>query len=987
MKIGEIISGFRLETADNLPEFRAEGRFFKHEKTGCELYHFYNDDPENLFSFIFRTIPSDNTGVAHILEHTVLSGSEKFPLKDPFVQLLKSSMYTFLNAMTYPDKTVYPASSIVEADYFNLMSVYGNAVFFPLLKEEAFLQEGVRIQKTEDGGTTTYNYGGVVYNEMKGNYSDHNSVLAEWSSRSLFPDTSYRFDSGGEPEEICNLTYEDFKAFHKKYYHPSNCRIFLYGNIDTEKQLAFIENNFLSDFKRGAKLDPVKMQKNLSTPIHMEKYSHSDEGKGTTSITVNWLLGDGTDPLNALQQNILSELLIGSSGSPLYLDLINSKLGEDLSPVSGSDTGMRQIMFSVGMRGIAAEKKDEFVNLLFSSLKKITEEGFDSSLVEGTLRLFEFSNREIKGGRPSGLKFMGMCLRGWLHDNHPSETLMFAPLIKKIREEVGKDEKYFEKLLSKNLMANNHYSVIVVKPDNSCEIEENNKIDIDPSLAEEITAKKIMFEKYQAEKDLPEEIAKIPVLSLRNMPEKVNTIDYSVKDGLLLHECYTAGISYTTICYDISGLDNDLKILLPLFSRFIGETGLPGVPYYEVAKMANLKTGGFYMSPEAGADSNGRYVEFFEVYFKSLASGYGEATEFVFNLLKNGDLDDLARLKDVFMENLNDLKAAAVSHGNYTAALYGSKGYALSMLRQEEWSGISQLFYLQSIDSGDKKNLEEISIKLKKIRNYILNTCKVVAALTTEKNDIENHFKILSSSLFLPGRKYETASDNSLKCFLSFTDNFTSTKKATTEGKTAVDFIIAPSLVSYNFAAAPSAQIGSSEYVYEKIVARMLETGFLWDKVRMDGGAYGVKASVNGSERIFSFSSYRDPCIEETQKIFTESLSFLSNLCSKEGVESCSALEKAIISSIGKEIRPIAPGSRGMLALKRAIYGITDELRQQNRNIILSTSVRDIEEAALRLSTSFENDSTRCVVAGRDFLNKYKQFFDTNGGQKIELKL
>lgn len=987
MKIGEIISGFKLETVDNLPEFKAEGRFFKHEKTGCELYHLYNDDPENLFSFIFRTIPSDNTGVAHILEHTVLSGSEKFPLKDPFVQLLKSSMYTFLNAMTYPDKTVYPASSIVEADYFNLMSVYGNAVFFPLLKEEAFLQEGVRIQKTEYEGAAAYKYSGVVYNEMKGNYSDHNSVLSEWSGRSLFPDTNYRFDSGGMPEEICNLTYEDFKAFHEKYYHPSNCRIFLYGDIDTEKQLSFIENNFLSDFKRSAKLDPVKLQKNLGTPIYMEKYSHSDEGKGTTSITVNWLLGDGTNSLNALQQNILSELLIGSSGSPLYLDLMNSKLGEDLSPVSGSDTGMRQIMFSIGIRGIAAEKKDEFVNLLFSSLKKIAEEGFDSSLIEGTLRLFEFSNREIKGGRPAGLKFMGMCLRGWLHDNHPSETLMFASLIKKIREEILKDEKYFEKLLTENLIKNNHYSVIVVKPDNSCEIEENNKINIDPSREKEIAAKKVMFEKYQAAKDLPEEIAKIPVLSLSNMPEKVNTIDYSLKDGILLHECYTAGITYSSIFYDISGLDNDLKILLPLFSRFIGETGLPGIPYYEVAKMANLKTGGFYMSPESGTDSNGRYVEFFEIYFKSLSSGYEEATEFVFNLLQNGDLDDLARLKDVFMETLNDLKAYIVRHGNYTAALHGSKEYALSMLHQEQWSGISQLFYLQSIDPGNKKNLEEISLKLKKIRNYIFNSFKVTAALTTEENDMENHFKILSGSLFLPGKKYEKVSDTSLECFLSFSDNFKPAKSGTTEGKTVVDFIIAPSLVSYNFAVAPSAVIGSNEYVYEKIVARMLETGFLWDKVRMDGGAYGVKASANGAEKLFSFSSYRDPCIEETQKIFTESLLFLSNLCSKEKAESYSILEKAIISSIGKEIRPIAPGSRGEIALKRAIYGITDEIRQQNRNIMLSTSVRDIEEAALRLSSSFENNGTRCVLAGRDFLNKYKQFFKTNSGRKIELKL
>ncbi len=977
MNKGDMVCGFRLESVDDLSEFRSEGRYFTHLKTGCELYHVSNDDPENLFSFIFRTIPENNTGVAHIIEHSVLSGSKNFPLKDPFVQLLKSSMYTFLNAMTYPDKTVYPASSTVEADYFNLMSVYGDAVFFPLLKEAAFLQEGIRIQKNTDG---SYKYSGVVYNEMKGNYSDHNSVLAEWSSRSLFPDTSYRFDSGGVPDEIRKLGYKEFKDFHGRYYHPSNCRIFLYGNIATEKQLEYIDRKFLSSFSSTEKCSPVRLQGKLQKPVYLEKYAHSDDGEGTTSITINWLCGDATDPFESLRMEILSELLLGSSGSPLYLSIIDSGLGEDLSPVSGIDTDLRQIIFSAGIRGTSADKREEYEKLVYKCLEETAEKGFDRDLLEGTLRLFEFSNREIKGGRPSGLKLMDMCLSGWLHDCAPSKTLLFSSLMEKIRKNIAIDSRYFEKLLMENIASNEHRTIVTVVPDNGSGGISDNIVPGDDER-EKADRDTLLFDEYQAARDSVEDIARIPVLSKNDLPEKIDLIECSEKHdaGLacFVHGFYTAGITYTDIFFDILQLDENLKIYLPLFSRFIRETGLPGVPYYDTAKMLNLKTGGFYVSPEAGMNVAGKPLELLAVHFKSLTSRYEEACEFIFSLLRNADFDDLSRLKDIFREMLNDLKASVVRRGNYTASLYASRNFTPSLARQEDWAGISQLLFLQSINPDDKKELEKVSLMLKKIRDYISCSRKAVTSLTSDESDAEGCYKTLFKYLPRPFGRQGTGGElfpdaEGPEGFLQKQSDFR---------EASFSCIIAPSLVSYNSAVLKSSRTGSDEYVYEKLLSRVIETGFLWDKVRMEGGAYGVGAVANGMEGLFSFSSYRDPQIEETQKTFLDSLKSVTAESVTDGM-----LLKAVISGVGREIRPLAPGEKGIVNTRRKIYGLDDDLRQRGRDIMLGAGIRDIVNSARMLEDNFRTAS-KCVLTGRESFDKYSNYFTENQCRRIVLKL
>lgn len=953
MKIGESKYGFKFISEDNLEEYRSIGKRYIHEETGCDLYHMANDSEENFFSFIFKTFPENSKGTAHIIEHSVLAGSREFPLKDPFIELLKSSMYTFLNAMTYPDKTVYPGASTVEADYFNLLKVYGDAVFYPLLKKETFMQEGIRYEKEGDKLVPK----GIVFNEMKGSYSDHNSVLAEWSYRSLFPDNSYRHDSGGMPDEIRKLTYEEFLDFHKKYYHPSNCRIFLYGSFDTEKQLEFIQDNFLKNFsKPEAILPEIAVQENKE-PVSVVKLSHSEDGKGLCSITLNWLCGDATDPVEALEMELLTEILIGTSASPLYLEIVKSDIGGDLAPVSGIDTDLRQIVFSVGIRDTSPEKDRDFEKLIIDALKKAADNGLDKNIVEGALRISEFVNREIKGGRPYGLFLMDMSCQGWLHGKEPSHTIGFNRMIKIIRERMKKDSRYFEKLIKERLLDNNHRSLVIVKPDSGEKTAEKPYTpEIDPEVFSSDTT---LFEKYRDSRDSEEELKKIPVLAKGDIPEKVSVIDYNMgkinSSPCYYHDFFTAGIVYADLFYDIRKMDDDLKMFVPLFARAVRESGLPGIPYYDVARELSLNTGGFFVFPETGKTINSSINEFLMVRYKAIEDRFENASDLVFKILSGADFDDLERLKDIINELTGDFRASLLRRGNYVASLAASKKFSSSLKRQSGWAGADQVLFLSSLDAEDKECLRETAERLKRIRNWIIDEAEVITGMTCDKSCFERNTSVLSKYISNPSTEDpEAVCEKTGRCSLP---------------ENSYEALLIPSLVNFNASVISSSRIGSDEFVHEKLLTRIIDTGYLWEKVRMENGAYGVGASVNGMEGILTFTSYRDPSIEGTQNSFRESLKYIidGNITEDE-------LFKAVLNSIGKEIKPLSPGEKGHVNMRRLIYGLSDEVRQQNREIMLKTSVKDIVKAAERLYKNYDRVS-RASMCGNEALESYRDYF------------
>ena len=485
LKQGSTYKDFEVIEIKDLPDYSSMGIWLRHKLTGLEVFHMYNEDEENLFAFAFATPPEDSTGVAHIIEHSVLCGSKNYPVKDAFVRLSNQSIKTFLNAMTFSDKTVYPASSLSKTDYFNLMAVYGDAVFFPSLSEWTFMQEGHRLEIDQNGNPGIQ---GVVYNEMKGCYSSFDNYVSDWALRSVLPNTIYDCDSGGDPLDIPLLTYEQFKAFHKKYYSPSNCQVFLYGNIPTENQLDFIQERFLDkfdssvmqvnkdDYKKNI-IGLIKPPVSFEKPVYMEKPGPSaDSDNQGCTVSMSWFLGDSTDPIRYIETILLAEILMGHDGSPLVKALIESGIGEDISPCCGINGEMHWISFTTGLRGVEKKDAHKVENVVFDVLQKLYKNGVNEEDLKAAILSVDFSYREVRRGYgPYSLVLMRRCLKGWLYGKSPFKTLQTIPAFEEVKKRIAENPDYIQSLIRELLLENVHRSLVTVYPDDNYMVERQQK--------------------------------------------------------------------------------------------------------------------------------------------------------------------------------------------------------------------------------------------------------------------------------------------------------------------------------------------------------------------------------------------------------------------------------------------------------------------------------------------------------------------------------
>ncbi len=958
---GEQISRFEVVSIDNLDEYRSTGIHLKHIKTGCQVYKILNNNEENLFSFTFRTPPNDNTGVAHIIEHTVLCGSKRFPVKDPFLSMAKGSMNTYLNAMTFPDKTMYPAGSIVEQDYFNLMNVYGDAVFFPVLEEHMFRQEGHRLELDEDDGLYRT---GVVYNEMKGSYSSVESIAAEWSGRSLFPDNTYGFDSGGDPNEIPQLTYQQFKDFHKNYYHPSNCWISLYGSSDLEKNLVFLEENFLGKFDSHMEIDSrIKPQKTWLKPVYLEKFCPSspednDLSKKTTH-TLNWRLNNVTDPEKVLEMQIVAEVLLGNAGAPLLNILQKSDLGEDLSPVCGLETELQDLIFTAAIRGSEPENRDGFVDLVFSIFKDIVKKGIDGDLIEGAIHTVEFRAREVKGGGSFALKLIRKQLRGWLHGSTPEKTLLFNRWIDNVKKNC-RTKGYLENLIETYLIRNKHYSVVTIRPDNCFQKKEDHKNKIfmdslldnmDKSEMETLKEKNEKLRLYQETPDTEEAQNSIPFLTRKDVPEKVLTIpsEKGLRDGIFWqkHEIFTNGIIYCDMAFTLDSMEPELLIWLPLFCKTLSSMGLPDIPYDETAKLLSLHTGGFGASLEASTTLNeDQFLKVVYIRFKMLSEQAEKGMALVSRLIREIDFSDIKRLKDLIMEIRNDIKSSIIPSGHSYAMMRSGCRFSDASALEESWYGITQLDHLvsTSINLTDKK-LKKISAILGDIRSSLINKESIKLNVTTPVGEGD----------FILNKLVDDLSDL----------NELTKKKAELPSlfrhNDKMEGLAVPSTVSYVALSIPGNPLGTKEHACSLLLAHLLRTGFLWENIRMKGGAYGAFATVSGLESVFSFGSYRDPNIVSTLKAYKAGLEFIKDSVTNTDIE------LALIATVGKELCPLSPAETGIISFKRDLLGVTDEIRQTKRDLLLSITPDDIKETASKLLNNWDQAAVS-IVSSTDFL-------------------
>jgi Zn-dependent M16 (insulinase) family peptidase len=953
-------SGFAVLDVVELEELKAQGIWVKHEKTGVEVFHVLNDDIENLFSFSFATFPEDNTGAAHILEHSVLCGSERYPLKDAFIVLAQSSLQTFLNAITFPDKTIYPASSTNEHDYFNLMSVYGEAVFRPLLPEWTFMQEGHRMEYQDGKLAIT----GVVYNEMKGAYSSLDTYAGHWSVKAVMPDTPYGFESGGDPQAIPQLTLDGLKEFHRSRYSPANCRIFLAGNIPTEKQLAFLNDEFFSKLDGGKMCDQIVKTQRWKEPkkYHIPCPSGSER---KSTVFLSWLCSDVTDVDEGLALAALTEILLGHDGSPLTRALIESGLGEDITPVTGLESEIREVLFVAGLRGVKGnvkQKSEAVEKLIMGELRRLVSEGIPAGEIEAALLALEFSQREIRRSNgPFSLVWMRRTLRAWLHGCKPWESLLISGPIEKIKENLALDNRYFESLIQKYFLDNPHRALVILEPKDDFLKKQDNKLlkelkNTEKKLSKEerqrIINKSKELEKVQSEADSPDALATIPHLSRNDLDIYDDNIPRRHEDlkgvPALFHDLYTNGITYTDFVFPADVLTFEDYSWLPFFSRAVTSVGLPGMDYGEVSSLLARTVGGFAAllhtsSVVKGASQNlqtasgnfdllGRDWLIFRL--KCLDEKRESSVDLVMRRICEADFSDNRRINDLVLEMKSEIDSSLAPMGHIYSSVRSSRFNSRSKRVEEKFSGISQIEFVHQLV---KMDTGEIIKKLKFIREKIINAGLIVNITGSDFNAAGREIAQRFNRLGPPAPRFSEEINDikpEVEVFAS---------KSLQVGFAALTFNAAP--------------FDTAEQAAELVLTHKLSTGALWEDIRMKGGAYGTYISSNSLDNCMFFATYRDPNP-------LRSLDVISSIIKDSSYGKCSEdnLVKSIIGCYSKETRPQTGAEKGVIDFYRFLYGIEESYRKRKLERIISVSTADIE--AVFNSFSSRTASKPVIITG-----------------------
>jgi presequence protease len=974
-------SGFTIIDIVDLAEMKAVGIWARHDKTNAEVFHVFNDDSENLFAFAFATTPQDDTGVSHILEHSVLCGSQRYPLKDAFLVLAQGSLQTFLNAWTFPDKTVYPASSVNERDYFNLMSVYGDAVFRPLLAEWTFLQEGHRYEYRKDGEGLSVT--GVVYNEMKGAYSSPDSYAHIWSVKAVLPDTPYSFESGGAPEHIPELTWEGLKDFHRRRYSPANCRVFLAGNIPTEKQLAFLNDNFFSSIEGGTASARIGKQKRWTEPkelnVHCPAGSAEDGGKST--VFLSWLLCDATDTDENIALIALTEILLGHDGSPLIKALIQSGLGEDISPVTGIESELGETLFVVGLRGVSGvaastssaegtDKKTEA--LVMGELRRLVTEGIPTGEIEAALLFIEFSQREIKrSGGPFSLVWMRRSLRAWLHGSRPWESLLLVPSIEKLKQKLAEDSRYFESLIQKYLLDNPHRALVTVEPQEDFLPKQEARLTEKLARAEQsfseadrqlIIDKARTLEKIQSEGDSPEALATIPHLSRKDLSPEPEIIPRQMEDltGLpaLCHDIYTNGISYIDLAFPLDILNREDYQWIPFFTRAVISVGLPGMDYAEVSSLLARTVGGFNVITHTGsAAGNGSSIiktptgkfdiigrDWIIYRLKCLDEKTAASLDLALRLISEADFSDLRRIHDLVMEMKNGARSSLAPNGHHYASSRANRFASASLQTDETWNGITQFLFVHRLAEMDTA---EIAAKLNNLRDAIASG-GLIANLAGSADALKFNGGLIAQRFKNFGPPKKRAAVKTAPIAVSGPEVFAS-----------------PSLqVGFAAMALQAAKFDTLEQVAETVLAHQLSTGALWENIRMKGGAYGASAASTGLERCFSLSTYRDPNPLRSLETFSSILK--DSAANTDDFSKGNDLEKMIIGCYANLTRPLTPSEKSVKDFFHFLSRIDNDYRRRNLKRLIGIGENDISAALGGIASQIAAQPVpnRVVIAG-----------------------
>ena len=957
----EILDEHRVE------DVQSDGFILRHKKSGARIAILSNNDDNKVFYIGFRTPPEDETGVPHIIEHTTLCGSKKFPVKDPFIELAKGSLNTFLNAMTYPDKTVYPVASCNDQDFKNLMDVYLDAVFNPNITkyEEIFKQEGWHYELT--GKDDELKINGVVYNEMKGAYSSPDEVLSSQIYRSLFPDNTYSKDSGGNPEYIPKLTYEAYLDFYHKYYHPSNSYIYLYGDMDVVERLKWLDKEYLSlyDYKKvNSEINKQPAFDEIKNVEAQYSITMDDSQENKTYLSYNRVVGDSLDEMLYQAFDVLDYALVSSPGAPVKQALIDAGIGDD---VYGSyDAGILQPVFSFVAKNANASQADEFESIIENTLKEVVKTGINKEALLAGINSSEFKFREADFGQfPKGLLFGLNCLDSWLFDDmKPFIHLECLGTFAKLRKAVDTD--YFEKLIQEYLLDNTHGSSVTVKPKRGLGNEREEALakelsDYKASLSDEEIKKLIEdtehLKKYQEEPSSDEDLRKLPMLTRADM--KKNAMPFSnIEDELLdvkvvRHDIESNGIDYISFLFDAGDFAQSELGYLGFFTNALGLVSTEKYSYTDLANATNIYTGGISTGTASHPDIKDRnnFVFKFEVKLKVLEKNLDKALELMEQMLLSSDFTDTKRLGELVAQIKARLQANLSSSGHLVAAMRSMSSFSRYALYQDELKGVAFYRSICRIEKELSESPKSVSDKLAAIAKKLFARNRMLISFTGNNE------------------AYGNAKPSLKKVIAGFNKMSAVGNQAEVHFNTAKEAFIDASQIQY---VAKTGDFICEGYEYTgalRLLRIILSYDYLWINVRVKGGAYGCMNTFLRSGESY-FVSYRDPNLSDTLDVYDRIPEYIKSFSPDER-----DMTKYIIGTFSALDTPMNPEAKGSRSLSAYLEGITYEQIQKERNEILNAQPEDIRRLADLVEAVLKKDSI-CVIGNENMIKESAGLFE-----------
>ncbi|MFW5748635.1 MAG: insulinase family protein [Chloroflexota bacterium] len=930
-----LVHGFELLREQPIPEINSVAKLYRHARTGAELLSLENDDENKVFSITFATPPPDSTGIAHILEHAVLSGSRKYPTKEPFVELIKGSLATFINAFTFSDKTMYPVASQNLQDFYNLIDVYLDAVFFPLITPETLKQEGWHFEM--EAPDAPLNYRGVVFNEMKGVYSSADSMLERYTESALYPDNVYHFDSGGDPEVIPDLSYEQFKNFHATYYHPSNARIFFSGDDDPVERLRIVDA-YLSQFEPINVDAQIAPQQPFTAPKRVVRpYDAGDSQDARAMITVSWLLPEPGDMTLMLGMNILAHALLGTQAAPLKKALLDSGLGEN-TVGHGFEDQMRQMNFSTGMKGVREGDVDKVEQLIIATLTQLAKEGIDRGQIEASLNTVEFQLREFNtGGFPRGLAMGVTVFSTWLYGGDPIAPLAFEAPLNAIKAKLEAGERYFETLIQTYLLDNPHRSTVVLVPDaklgETRDLRERARLNAlreqmnDDDVQRVIDETKLLRE-LQNTPDSPEALATLPMLSIDDIDREVRRVPMQQHDAngvkVLFHDLPTNGIVYLDVGFDLRTVPQAYLPYLTIFSRALLQMGTSREDFVSLTQRIGRKTGGISTSNLVSEPyGDGDLVAWKFVRGKATVAQVGDLLDILYDVLTDARFDDQARLRQIVLTEKARMESSLVPAGHRFVLQRLESHFSPSGWVGEQTGGIAYLFFLRDLAQRIESDWAGVLANLEAIRAHLFSRGTMLANITVDGD----------------------AWDEVQPKLWSFIDSIPARDAQPVQWQPAItpsgEGLSIPAQVNYVGKAANLYELGYQHHGSVHVIVKYLGMTHLWNRIRVQGGAYGAFGMFDHLSGLIRFASYRDPNLLVTLRNYDESVDFLRTLeLSQE------ELTKSIIGTIGDMDGYQLPDAKGYSSLTRYLLGYTDDIRQRVRDEVLGTTQADFHAFA-----------------------------------------